>query len=81
MREVADVRSETGSFWLTSKGRQGEVVFECAGPIYYRKRASSCKQAQSCILHQSLGGVCGDLGKLRFLLRREMYFHALQGKR
>jgi len=35
------------------------------------------KQAQSCVLHQSLSvGACvgGDLRKLRFLLRREMYF-------
>ena len=41
-------------------------------------------QAQDSILHQLLGigtGFCGKLGKLRFLLGREMYFHALQGTR
>jgi hypothetical protein len=39
------------------------------------------KQAQGCVLHQSLGvGACasGDLGELRFLLGREMYFHAFK---
>jgi hypothetical protein len=38
-------------------------------------------QAQDCILHQLLGigtGSCGKLGKLRFLLWREMYFHAFK---
>lgn len=39
------------------------------------------KQAQRCVLHQSLGaGACvsGDLRKLDFLLGREMHFHALK---
>jgi len=41
------------------------------------------EQAQGCLLHQSLGvGACvgGKLRELRFLLGREMYFHALQSK-
>ena len=41
----------------------------------------SLKQAQHNILHQLLGGgacIGGDLRKLRFLLRGEMYFHRLQ---
>jgi hypothetical protein len=36
-----------------------------------------------CFLHQWLGvdaRVGGDLGKLRFLFGREMYFHTLQDK-
>ena len=39
------------------------------------------KQAQGCVLHQSLGvGACvdGDLGKPGFLLGRETYFHAFK---
>jgi hypothetical protein len=43
-----------------------------------RKRASLFQQAQSGVLHQMLGidtGMTGDLRKLRFLLRGEMYFH------
>ena len=39
---------------------------------------------QDNVLHQPLGsgpGLGGDLRYLRFLLGREMYFHALQGTR